>query len=130
VKYLRFRLAPEEVLRMVEEGKITQGDAEKATLAGYPDKEKIIRVAQAIAERRLTKEQTRRLPDIAKEHPEASADQLIREAKKRPIRLIIPVPTSLLEALDRAAKDYVMDRKDVAKMALSAWLTNMGYLVD
>lgn len=128
LKYLRFILLPKEVTNMVEAGDLTQAEAERAALAGSPNKDDTITIAKAIAKGELVPEQTRALPDVSKDNPQATAKEKIVLARKRPIRLIIPVPRSLINALDKAAEDHRMDRKDMAKTALSSWLSRMGYL--
>ena len=131
LKHLKFALAPEEIVQKVEEGKLKPREAEIATLAAFGesgfDKEKAIRIAGAIAKGELTPDQTRRLPDVSKENPEASARKIIAQAKRAPIRLTIIVSRGVIEALDKAALDHQVDRKDMAKSALESWLTSHGY---
>jgi len=131
LKYLKFVLVPEEIVQMVEEGKLKEREAEASTLAGLSettfDKNKAITIAEAIAKGELTPEQTRRLPDISTENPKASPSEIISVARTRPIRLTLVLPKRIVEALDRAADEYRMDRKDMAKTALDSWLSSMGY---
>jgi hypothetical protein len=54
-------------------------------------------------------------------------DNVISQAKLAPTRLTIVVSRTVLEALDRAAQEHQVDRKDMAKSALESWLASEGY---
>jgi len=131
LKYLKFALCPAELLQMVEEGKLTPREGEIATLSAFEgtrfDKKKAIRIAEAIAKGELTPEQTRGLLDVSRDYPGASAKKMIAQAKALRTRLVIFVSRTILEALDRAAQEHQVDRKDMAKSALESWLASKGY---
>jgi hypothetical protein len=72
----------------------------------------------------------RRFTDIVKEKPEASAEEIIEEAKKPRIevRVVVHLTPKWAEILDKAADDIGMDREDLAKTAIIDWLTTRGYV--
>jgi len=125
--YLRHRIVPEPLRKMVDEKKITKTDAMRATLAGWPDEEKVMKIVEEMP--KLTTEEKRRVVNASKEFPEAPAMELIEEAKKPPeeveVTFILPIKYS--GALDKASKDLALDREETARIAVIDWLTARGY---
>jgi ParB family chromosome partitioning protein len=126
--YLPLRLAPEPLIKMIEEKEISLTDARKAVQAGGADEEKVMKIAKEL--KKMTKEEKRRFTDIVKEKPEASAEEIIEEAKKPRIevRVVVHLTPKWAEILDKAADDIGMDREDLAKTAIIDWLTTRGYV--
>jgi len=122
------RLIPKPLREMVEIGKIKPKDAERATIAGWPDTEKIMKIAESLP--KMTTDEKRRIVSLSKEKPEASAKELIEEAKKPPkeIELIILLPAKYKEPLEKASDDLGLDPEETGRIAIIDWLTTKGYV--
>lgn len=127
-RYLALRLAPEPLIRMIEEAKISKLDARRIVEACYPDEEKMVKLAEAMV--KLTVSEKRRLVDISVEKPKASAEALIKEAKRPPteVELVIHLPPKYEKTLRKAAEDLGIDYEDVLKTMIIDWLTEKGYI--
>ncbi len=126
--YLNVQDAPEEIKKMYAEKKIGRDDV-KRLMEMAPDKTKMVQIAHEMVKEKLTRPQKERLPEIIKQNPSISADQIIKEAKKQRIeeKIILPLSPDLIEALDSAVKDVGLGREEIAKKALEEWLSEKGY---
>lgn len=120
-------LAPEPVKEMIKERKIKPADARKALKAGGNDEKKIVEIANEMP--RMTASEKNRLVDISSVQPEKSAKELINQSKKPYVeeKVIVHLTPKWAEKLDLAAKDLGMEREDVAKTAVTDWLSSRGY---
>lgn len=107
-KYLAYRLVPEEVRKLVPE-KLSASLAYRVTSAFWPNTEKIIRVAQYMT--KMTKSEWERALTIARKKPEASAEQIAKEAKipQMTFELVIPLDRETNDLLTKIAKARKMD---------------------
>jgi len=81
-QYLAYKLIPNEVQRLVTEGKLSAKRAYAVTSAFWPNKEKIIKIANYMT--RLTKPELERALDIGRKKPDASPEEIVEEAKRSP----------------------------------------------
>ena len=126
--YLRIQDAPDEIKEMYGEKKIGKDDIRRL-MEITPDKAEMVRIAKAMVKGKLTRPQKERLPEVVKRIPQASAEQLIKEAKKPKVeeKIIVPLSPELREALDVAVKNVGLGREEIAKKALEEWLKEKGY---
>lgn len=108
-KYLSYRLVPEEVRRLVNEGKLGADLAYRITSAFWPNTAKIARIAGYMT--KMTKSEWERALEIGKKDREASAEEIVEEAKKPRItyQLIIPLDSETSESLATIAKERKLD---------------------
>jgi len=126
--YLKVQDAPDEIKRMYVEKKIGREDV-KRLMEMTPDKTKMVQIAQQMVKEKLTGPQKERLPEIIKQNPNISPDQMMKEVKKHKFeeKIIVPLSSDLIEALDIAVKDVGLGREEIAKKALEEWLSEKGY---
>ena len=126
--YLKVMDAPDEIRRMYKNKKIVREDVRRLMEIG-PDKAKMVQIAQEMIREKLTTPQKEKLPEIHKRNPNISARQLIKEVKKPKYeeKIIVPLSSDLVEALDTAVKDVGLRREEIAKKALEEWLSEKGY---
>ena len=126
--YLKVMDAPDEIRRMYKNKKIVREDVRRLMEMG-PDKTKMVQIAQEMIKEKLTAPQKEKLPEIRKRNPGISARQLVREAKKPKYeeKIIVPLSSDLIEALDTAVKEVGLRREEIAKKALKEWLSEKGY---
>ena len=126
--YLKIKDAPDEIKKMYVNKKIVREDV-KRLMEMAPDKTKMVQIAQEMIKEKLTGPQKERLPEIHKRNPSISAGQLIKEAKKPKYeeKIIVPLSSDLIEALDTAVKEVGLRREEIAKKALEEWLREKGY---
>jgi ParB family chromosome partitioning protein len=126
--YLKVQDAPDEIKRMYVDKKIGRGDV-KRLMEMTSDKTKMVQIAQHMIKGKLTGPQKERLPEIIKQNPSISPDQMIKEVKKPKFeeKIIVPLSSDLIEALDIAVKDVGLGREEIAKKALEEWLSEKGY---
>lgn len=121
------RLIPKPLREKVEIGKIKAKDAERATIAGWPDEEKIMKISEELP--KMTTNEKHRVVNVSKELPEASAKEIIEGAKKPPkeIELMVLLPAKYGEPLDKASDDLGLDPEETARIAIIDWLSAKGY---
>lgn len=126
--YLKVQDAPDAIKKMYVEKKIGRDDV-KRLMEMAPDKTKMVQIAQEMVKEKLTRPQKERLPEIIKQNPSISAEQIIKEAKKPKTeeKIIVSLSPDLIEALDTAVKDVGLGREEIAKKALEEWLNEKGY---
>ena len=125
--YLRHRLVPPKVRKMVDKGDITKTDAMRATLAGWPNEEKIMKIIEEFPT--MTTNEKRRVVSVAQKEPEAPPEKIVEEAKKPPkeVELTFVLPTKYANALDKAATERGEEPPDTARVAVIDWLEAKGY---
>jgi len=108
--------------------KVIRKDVKRAIAAAQGDPDKADRVLEEIS--RLSKYEKDRAVDYGRSHPDASADEIIEQAKKPRIEptVILSLPEEIDSALTKAARQLSMDRESIAVRALSEWLKEQGYL--
>jgi len=121
-KYLSYRLVPDEVRQLVNEGKLGASLAYRITSAFWPNTEKIARIAQYMT--KMTKSEWERALDIGKKKPEAPIEKIVEEAKKPQTiyQLIIPLDAETSELLVTIAKERNMDTVSLVKNLIEDFL--------
>jgi len=68
--------------------------------------------------------------DYGKEHPKASDDEILREAKKgRSLKtIVLSIEPKIDDALEKAEQKLYMNREEIAGKALEEWLIEKGFL--
>lgn len=115
--------------KLLRDQKVTKEDVKRVIVAAQGDKKKADRILDDFAH--LTKYQKDRAATYGRGHPDASAEQLLEEAKTPRIEatVVLNLPKEIDHALNDASLQLSMDRESVAFMALSEWLEEGGYLV-
>jgi len=114
-KYIGYGLIPAEVRQLVTEGRLTRDQARRITQGFWPNKEKIIRLANRLP--RMRKEERQRLLAYGTKNPEASVDELLEEAlKPQPMfELVIPIEIETYNILEQVAKQRGTDVATLVK---------------
>jgi ParB/RepB/Spo0J family partition protein len=113
---------------LLRQGEVRKADVKRVIDAAQGDSEKADRLLSEMSS--LTKYEKSRAVTYGRSHPEASAKEIIEEAKKPRIEstVILSLPTELDYALNKASRQLSMDRASIAVRALSEWLRDNGYL--
>jgi ParB/RepB/Spo0J family partition protein len=121
-KYLSYRLVPEAVQELVTEGKLSANLAYRITSAFWPNTEKIERIAKYMT--KMTKSEWQRALTIGRKKPEATPEEIVKEAKKpqRVFELIIPLDSETNKLLDSAAKERKVDVVTLVKGLIEEFL--------
>jgi len=114
--------------RLLREGKVNKTDVRRVVDAAQGDPAKADILLDEMP--KLTKYEKDRTVRYGRAHPEASAEQVIEEAKKPRIEttVILSLSKDIHSALDRASRKLSIDRESIAMTALSEWLRENGYL--
>jgi len=126
--YLGYEVVPEEVKKLVDEGKVGSNLALRLSRS-FSNNEEIIRVAEAIAS--VKDSRTReKVVAVAKENPTIkSPDELIKKAKEIKGRILsVELTGAILNGLKRAEQETNLDQQTIVKDALEEWLRRRGYL--
>ncbi len=132
-EYVRYEGLPEELKQLVDENKVKVDEAVKArNVAELPDGSVDVEKATKIAsEIHLlpTREQKKRVEEIAEEMPTASAEEIMEEVKKpaKIKRYTIVLGLPYAESLAKAAKDLDKTEEDTVELAVVDWLARGGY---
>lgn len=108
--------------------KVKKADVKRAIDAAQGNLKKADKLLDAMPD--LYGHELKRVVDYGKEHPKASASQIITEAKKgRQLKtVILSIEPKIDNALKKAEKNLYMNREEIASKALENWLIENGYL--
>jgi len=114
---------------LLRQRKVYKADVKRVIDAAQGDNEKADRLLDQMP--KLSRYEKERAVKYGKSHPEASDDEIIEEAKKPRIEItvILSLPKELDNALNKAAKQFSIERESIAVKALSEWLEDNGSLV-
>ncbi len=118
VKYLSYRIIPQEVRDLVDAKKLDRAQAAKITEVWWPRGDKITKIAKIMST--MPKPESKNILEVGKEMPSASVDEIIAASKKPRAKLEIKVilPRETYEKLRDEAKktnsntdvaDFVVD---------------------
>jgi ParB/RepB/Spo0J family partition protein len=121
-KYLSYRLVPDEVRKLVTEEKLGASVAYRITSAFWPNTEKIVRIAEQMT--KMTKSEWERALTIGRKKPDASPEEIVREAKKPQVvfELVIPLDSDTNRLLSRVAKQRNVDEVTLVKSLIDDFL--------
>jgi len=121
-KYLSYRLVPDEVRTFVTEGKLSPNVAYRITSAFWPNSDKIVRIAKYMT--KMTKSEWERALTIGKKNPEATAEDIAKEAKKPQtiIELVIPVDSETNNLLAGVAEKRRLDIAALVRSIIDEFL--------
>jgi len=131
-RYLSYRLVPKSVQKLVVENKLTKSQAYKMTTAFWPNIDKIEKIAKYTIEVPGTDWQ--KALDIGRKKPEASIDDVIKEASKSPSRIkyAITLNPDVMRILDKKAKeigkaqDRPMEVQDLILQIIDEFIAREG----
>lgn len=126
--YLGYAAVPEEMKRMVDEGKlgvITALNIVKNT----PDEEFAVSIARAVEETPRGKDRSI-LMNVIRENPGRPADEVKRMARQRKNlkSITIHVTQRVYRAILAASRQYQSETEDIVKEALEEWLEKQGFI--
>jgi ParB/RepB/Spo0J family partition protein len=120
-KYLAYKLVPSQVQKLVTGGKLSAERAYSVTSAFWPNKEKIIKIANYMT--RLTKPELERALDIGRRNPEAAPEDIVEEAKKSPPPpIVISVERESYDLLQKIAAQRKTDVPSLVKNMIDDFL--------
>ena len=113
---------------LLRDKQVEKADVKRAIDAAQGNLEKADRLLEQMPA--LYGHEKKRVVDYGKEHPRASADQIISEAKKGRVlkTVVLSIEPKIDNALKKAEKNLYMNREEIASKALENWLIENGYL--
>jgi len=125
--HLKIQDAPREVMDMLSRKEINKEDVKRVMEIAPGNESEMIKVAKKM--KKLTPYERKRIVEIKRAKPKEKVDVLLEEAKKPHIeeKIIVPLPPTLLKALDSAAKSIGLSREEIIKKVLQDWLGNKGF---
>jgi len=114
--------------RLLRDKQVEKADVKRAIDAAQGNLEKADRLLDQMPA--LYGHEKKRVVHYGKEHPRASADQIISEAKKGRVlkTVVLSIEPKIDNALKKAEKNLYMNREEIASKALENWLIENGYL--
>ncbi len=128
IKYLGYAAVPEEIKKMVDEGKFGATTALEI-VQNITDTNRAIAIAKKVKE--LPRSEDRDyLIDIARENPSKSVGTVFKLSKRRSLMkaITIHVTQKIYDAIIKAAAKYERDEESVAREAIEEWLSRRGLL--
>jgi len=124
-KYLSYILIPPEVRRLVEDEALTRDQAYRLTVAFFPNKGKIIKLAREVT--RLTKDERDRALDYGKKKPQAPVDEILEEALKPPktFDIVVSLEMETYQLLEKIAKKRGTDVENFVKEKIDELLPDL-----
>ena len=113
---------------LLRDKQVEKADVKRAIDAAQGNLEKADRLLDQMPA--LYGHEKKRVVDYGKEHPRASASQIITEAKKGRVlkTVVLSIEPKIDNALKKAEKNLYMNREEIASKALENWLIENGYL--
>jgi len=120
--------ASEYAKKLLRERKVKKADVKRAIDAAPGDPRKADRLLDQMPG--LYGHEKKRAVDYGKEHPKASADEIINQSKKgRNLKtVVLSIEPKIDGALSLAERKLYMNREEIASKALEDWLTEKGFL--
>jgi ParB/RepB/Spo0J family partition protein len=108
--------------------KVSKSDVKRAIIAAQGNLKKADRLLDAMPE--LYGHEKKRVVDYAGEHPKATANEIIDQAKKSRVQktVVLSIDTEVDKALGKAERQLYMNREEIASKALEKWLIENGFL--
>jgi ParB/RepB/Spo0J family partition protein len=108
--------------------KVSKSDVKRAIIAAQGNLKKADRLLDAMPE--LYGHEKKRVVDYAREHPKATANEIIDQAKKSRVQktVVLSIDTEVDKALGKAERQLYMNREEIASKALEKWLIENGFL--
>ena len=127
-EHLKIQDAPAEIKGMLASKELKKEDVKRIMEVAAGDKGKMIELAKEM--KSLTAPEKVRLVEIGKRKPQIRPKELIEEVRKPRIeeKVIVPLSSELISALDSAVKAIGLSREEIARKALEDWLDDKGYL--
>lgn len=125
--FLRRRVVPEKVAKLVDRKQLTWSKAQQLAEAAWPDTNKIIELAYDLIKMPSTRQN--RVIKAVKRKPKASTKEILALAESLPptIRLRnIEISEGVYFSLKNYAKQTDTDINDIIEDALKEWLENRG----
>lgn len=121
--------ASEKIKSLLEQGQVSMSDAKRAIDAAQGDLNKADILVGELAN--LTKYEKKRVVEIGKEKSDATAEQIVIEAKKPKVEetIILNLPLEVHRALEAASLELSLEGEDIALKALKGWLETNDFLV-
>jgi len=130
---LKYEALPDEMKILVDQGVVEVEIAKKATdFSTTSDGEVDVKKAMLLAPelKRLVPSQLKKIKKIAKESPDAPAEELLEQAYATPAthRLIVEILLTEYDAVKKAASEQGVSEQEIAYTALMKELKEQGYL--
>jgi len=127
-KYLGYVAVPEELKKVVDQGKITATDAMRIS-EHVPEPAKAVTIAEKMVEENLTKPQKERVFEAVEEEPEAPVERVFKRAEEKKVQrdVLIVLPEKAAAGLDKAAHEEEKEPDELARDVLVNWLRDHGY---
>ena len=114
--------------RLLKAGKATKADVKRAIDAAQGNLTKADRLLEKMPD--LYGHEKKRVVNYGKEHPKASENEIIEDAKKGRFlsTVVLSIEPKIDNALSKAERKLYMDREEIANKALEEWLVDNGFL--
>jgi ParB/RepB/Spo0J family partition protein len=114
--------------KLLRERKVSKADVKRAIDAAQGNLKKADRLLDKMPE--LYGHEKKKAVDYGKEHPKASDDEILREAKKGRVlkTIVLSIKPEIDNALQKAERKLYMNREEIASKALEKWLVDNGFL--
>jgi ParB/RepB/Spo0J family partition protein len=121
-------MASDHAKDLLREKKVEKADVKRAIDAAQGNLEKADRLLDAMPD--LYGHERKRVVDYGREHPKASSEEIIKEAKKGRIlkTIVLSIEPKVDSALEKAERSLFMNREEIAGKALEEWLIEKGFL--
>jgi ParB family chromosome partitioning protein len=125
--YLGYAIVPDPVKKLVDEKKLSATTALRIA-RNIPDEEVAEKIAERITEVPRS-EDRKNIISVASENPDKDVGEVVKIAEKARFRQItIDLTPRIAEALEKASREYGLDRKDIVTEAMEVWLYSKGFL--
>jgi len=127
--YIKIELfAPEKLKRALKKDPSLKPDVKRAMKAAHGDPRKAEDLFFQVT--KMTQYEKRRLVEFGANHPKASVETVLAEAKKPKVQetIVLALDDNLRGALGDAQKALSMDWVDIAGTASREWLVDKGFL--
>lgn len=122
--------ASQKMKRMLRDRKVTPADVKRALKAALGQTKKAEKLLDLMCEYPLTKHEKKRVVEYGEEHSRASAETILKEARRPRVEksIIVSLPEDVRSGLEQATTDLQQEAEEIVAEVLYDWLFEQGFL--
>ena len=122
-KWVGYAAVPEQIKRLVEEGRITRPTATRIS-ESVGDETRAVEIARRMADLAPAGQERDRILDAVEEYGNRPPDVIFRRAEEQKVRRVIQfdLPSRWVDVIERAEAQLAKEASDIAREATVEWL--------
>jgi ParB family chromosome partitioning protein len=122
--------ASPKIKRQLRDNKVTPVDVKRALRAAQGEIKKAERLLDVMSQYELTKHQKKRIVEYGETHDEASAEDIVEQARRPRVEqsIMVSLPEDTRRGLEQATKELQQEAEEIVTEILHEWLYEQGFI--